>query len=439
MLYTILHKHNINPIGNKKGVSKTPRSIEEISVLIEKYGIAFKDPNSYTKSSEKYTFICLRDKNHLEINRRLNDLVHDIDNSKDYIPCRECRAHIRLKTIEAKCENLEMLSYTKEKTTTSTFHRIKWKCKYCEHEFFRTDDEILRGGYERCNDCPKCSHIRNNGFIDVVLKNYNNYLYSNYKMKREEAAVKKEIEHSIKEEIKNNRLEERRKLIETIKVKLLNMGFELVEEFTSFDKTYKLKCVLDGTIIEKYLESFLKLTNTENIRCPTCYIQKVLSLSPNIEYLNCTDSKHSFKCKHCNYIFNISSLQMKPYDCPECSFIRKKKLKMSIFTDPKKYEYHCRAITKTVIDFYKIESINADDVFDHKFSIASAYNNAVPSFITCYPGNLEPLNKTINGKKSAKCSITLNELYIQFGEWLKDHPEYLEKVSIIDDELELIQ
>jgi transposase-like protein len=437
-VYQILYRNGISKVRSYKllcpaakpvaqiSSAKKYRTKEDIILILKQAGLEIVNPEEFTTVKDQCLLKCLNNPSHTPFKREIHGTILRHEKKPTFILCPECRAYERIKKVAAMCEqNLELIDFKHLYTKTSSYYDMTWKCKHCEHIFTRTDDETIRGGYEGSKNCPNCRRIR-----EANLKSIKDEHEKQKKAEKAALEASKKDAAAARAAAAGAAAIKRAEFILSIKCKIKDLGFEIQEEFTKLDCVYTLKCTKDGTILRKNLKDLLKLKN--NYTCPTCRIKKVLELSPNIEHIHTDGDILGFRCKHCKYIFSTEKLENRPYDCPKCGRIRQRKLKMSVFTDHKRYEWHCRRVTKKIITLYDMKVNNKDEVFDHKFSIAKAYQNAVPPFITAYPGNLEPMNKVENNKKLAKCSITLSELYIQFGEWLKIHPEYLDSVSIIE-------
>jgi len=89
------------------------------------------------------------------------------------------------------------------------------------------------------------------------------------------------------------------------------------------------------------------------------------------------------------------------------------------------YRAECDAITDININRFKdifkpVEGLT----IDHRFSCRNGYDNHIPPWIVAMPYNLEWISMTENNIKKPKNSLTISELFVKFGEFLKEHPWY---------------
>jgi hypothetical protein len=56
---------------------------------------------------------------------------------------------------------------------------------------------------------------------------------------------------------------------------------------------------------------------------------------------------------------------------------------------------------------------------DHKYSVAQGFRDKIPFYIIASPINLEMISFKENLKKNKKCSITLEQLYVDFNNWME--------------------
>lgn len=191
-LHTILYKHkgcpycnlinihedtNLYHINKKRVVSKK-LTIDEILNKLKLLNIELKEEYKgimYKGGEYKYSCTCMKHPNIEPFKIRLKNVFKGLKLNKDYTPCKECRIENRIKFIKEKCPNLEILEFHRQRTATSNFYRIKWKCKHCNHIFNRTDDEVLRGAYFTCNDCPKCGYDRHKRLYNKVFDSFETY------------------------------------------------------------------------------------------------------------------------------------------------------------------------------------------------------------------------------------------------------------------------
>lgn len=57
-----------------------------------------------------------------------------------------------------------------------------------------------------------------------------------------------------------------------------------------------------------------------------------------------------------------------------------------------------------------------DYEWDHRYSIFEGFKESIPEMILSHPHNLQLITKRENCKKSTKCSITVDELYVGYRE-----------------------
>jgi hypothetical protein len=150
-----------------------PSKQEEILKRVENLGLCIV--GEYKNIQTAYTFKCLKNETHKHFQRNLLNIFKNKKENENLIPCPECRVDARIKLLESKCPNLKIVHFERDSTATSKYYRIKWQCRHCGHEFNRTDDEALRGGWEGCNDCPNCGYDRRKRLYNKVFDSMEAY------------------------------------------------------------------------------------------------------------------------------------------------------------------------------------------------------------------------------------------------------------------------
>jgi transcription elongation factor Elf1 len=149
---------------------------EEILIRVkDKLGLQLE--GEYKTINDTYEFSCFKNNKHKHIRRNLYNIFLSLKENPDFIACPECRVDNRIKKLEEYCPNLELVEYKREIRKTSYYYYLKWRCKYCNHEFTRSDDEVLRGDWVGCNDCPECGHDRRKRFLNKVFDSIEVYRY----------------------------------------------------------------------------------------------------------------------------------------------------------------------------------------------------------------------------------------------------------------------
>lgn len=156
-----------------KVIVNNPSKLGEMNERLKKLGLSLNE--EYKGTNEIYTLTCLKNKNHSPIKKKLSYMFRESKERLDYVPCPECRVDARIQFLESQCPNLKIIKFNRAMTATSKYYKIKWQCKHCGHEFNRTDDEVLRGGYETSNDCPKCGYHRRKRFYNKVFDSFEAY------------------------------------------------------------------------------------------------------------------------------------------------------------------------------------------------------------------------------------------------------------------------
>jgi predicted nucleic acid-binding Zn-ribbon protein len=146
---------------------------EEILERVKNLGLSLI--GEYTNLHGTYTFKCLKNESHKHIQRKLINMFDSKKENVDFIPCPDCRIDARIQFLESKCPNLKIVHFERASTATSKYYRIKWQCRHCSHEFNRTDEEALRGGWEGCNDCPNCGYDRRKRLYNKVFDSFEAY------------------------------------------------------------------------------------------------------------------------------------------------------------------------------------------------------------------------------------------------------------------------
>ena len=146
---------------------------EEINKRLASYNIELT--SDYNKLNATYNLTCTKNSTHKPFERNLLNLFDNIRLRPNYIPCPECRVIARIRFIEEKCPNLKVIDFQRQTTATSHFYKIMWCCKHCGHTFSRTDDEVLRGSYNGCNDCPQCGYDRRKRLYNKVFDSFDVY------------------------------------------------------------------------------------------------------------------------------------------------------------------------------------------------------------------------------------------------------------------------
>jgi hypothetical protein len=76
------------------------------------------------------------------------------------------------------------------------------------------------------------------------------------------------------------------------------------------------------------------------------------------------------------------------------------------------------------VKYHYFEDMPEGYHLDHKFSIYDCYVNSVPVWICTAPPNIESIQGIENLKKHKKSSVTIQQLYSDFFEWICVHKEY---------------
>jgi hypothetical protein len=272
--------------------------------------------------------------------------------------------------------------------------------------------------------------LRSSGKLSALLSNIRKSLLS------KEIKLKKK-----QEKLQNKKPSYVRVPTENIKVIqfIHSQNLRLVEPYGGQEKTYHIHCDKHNITIERKLCNLDIHNRKIKSLCPECrkeeYVSYYNSLgkTPNIiikRYWN--DGPHNHKrmeceCKFCNHVFeryHDDIFRQGINDCPKCGLYRKRNLP-HLYEKYEAYREECDRFTTINISRFKdilnpIEGLTVD----HRFSCRNGYDNHIPPWIVSMPYNLEWISMLENNIKSKKNSLTISELFVKFGEFLKEHPWY---------------
>jgi hypothetical protein len=251
----------------------------------------------------------------------------------------------------------------------------------------------------------------------------------------------KEIKLKKKQEKIQNKQSYVRVPTENIKVIqfIHSQNLRLVEPYEGLQKFYHIHCAKHNITIERKLSN-LDIDNRKiKSMCPECRKEEYviyynsLGKTPNITILDwwISESRNNHKkmkcqCKYCGDVFERywDDIKKGINDCPKCGIFRKKNLP-HLYEKYEAYREECdRFTTINISRFEDILNPVEGLTVDHRFSCRNGYDNHIPPWIVSMPYNLEWISMTENNIKKTKNSLTISELFVKFGEFLKEHPWY---------------
>jgi transcription elongation factor Elf1 len=225
--------------------------------------------------------------------------------------------------------------------------------------------------------------------------------------------------------------------IKSIK-ELKRQNLKLIEPFIGVEHTYNIHCEKHNITLARRLSNIEPSERKIKAFCPECrkeeYVQyyNSLGVAPNITIKKYrmedgnSRKKMECQCNFCNHIFERiwDEIKKGSNDCPMCGLYRRKNLP-HLYDKYEVYRSECDSITQTNITRFSNILIPIDNMsIDHRFSCRNGYDNHIPPWIVAMPYNLEWIAMVDNTVKHKKNSMTLGELLIRFGEFIKEHPWY---------------
>lgn len=159
LILTILKKDS-----GCRACRKLGRPVKDIFPELLKRNLKLLVP--YTTLNKKYKILCT--KHNVTYERNLCNYFDHLKSNPNLNLCRICRKEERINSLKNKCLELELLEYKNDSEVT-------WTCKHCGHTFKRSGTEVLRGGWEGCNDCPECGYDRKKRFLNKVFDSFDTY------------------------------------------------------------------------------------------------------------------------------------------------------------------------------------------------------------------------------------------------------------------------
>jgi transcription elongation factor Elf1 len=271
--------------------------------------------------------------------------------------------------------------------------------------------------------------LRSSRKLSALLSNIRKSTLSKQeKLKRKQEASER-YSQSTQEQIDNI------KVIKFIK----SQNLKLIEPFHGIDDFYDIHCEKHNTTVRRKLSLIDTVGRKIKSLCPECrkdeYAQYYNSLGlmcKGIDIIKCVDgvdATHKRVLCHCHFCENkferyMDDIRNGLNNCPQCGTYRRKNLP-HLYEKYETYRAECDAITDINVNRFKdilkpVEGLTVD----HRFSCRNGYDNHIPPWIVAMPYNLEWISMTENNIKKTKNSLTISELFVKFGEFLKEHPWY---------------